>query len=140
MARAAARKKRTPIGSRTLVALGLVSLLSVAALVVWRRAIAVAENREVRSLEEKKRELISLRTTLERDLVEATSRQRIVPAAEKRLGMHVATELEVRNLPSQAMRESALRDSAIRDTVIRDTVIRDTLATDTLTYDAVWHR
>lgn len=124
MARAASRKKRTPIGARTLVALGLVCLLGVAALVVWRRTLAVAENRVVRSLEEKKRELISMRTTLERDLVEATSRQRIVPAAEKRLGMHVATELEVRNLPSASMREAAARDSALRDTVVIDTLAR----------------
>ena len=101
MARTAARRKRLPIGSRTLIALGLASLLGVSALVIWRRALAVAENSEVRSLEERKRELISMRTTLERDLVEATSRQRIVPAAEKRLGMHVATELEVRHLPSR---------------------------------------
>lgn len=124
MARAASRKKRAPIGARTLVALGLVGLLGVAALVVWRRALAVAENRVVRSLEEKKRELISMRTTLERDLVEVTSRQRIVPAAEKRLGMHVATELEVRNLPPPATRENAQRDSALRDTLVIDTLAR----------------
>ena len=122
MARAATRKKSAPIGTRTMVAVALASLLGVAALVVWRRTLAVAENRVVRSLEEKKRELISMRTTLERDLVEATSRQRIVPAAEKRLGMHVATELEVRNLPSRAERESVLRDSAVRDSVVIDTL------------------
>lgn len=133
MARAAARKKRTPIGSRTLVALGLAGLLGVSALVIWRRAIAVAENREVRSLQERKRELISIRTTLERDLVEATGRQRIVQAAEKRLGMHVATELEVRNLPSPSMREnvqgeSVVRDSASRDTLMVDTLVRNVVA------------
>lgn len=122
MARAATRKKRAPIGRRTLVAVALASLLGVAALVVWRRTLAVAENRVVRGLEERKRELISMRTTLERDLVEATSRQRIVPAAEKRLGMHVATELEVRNLPSRAERETALRDTAVRDTAVIDTL------------------
>jgi|GEM_PF-968308 len=128
MARTTARKKRAPVGMRTLVALGLASLLSVSALVIWRRAIAVAENREVRSLEEKKRELLSMRTALERDLVEATSRQRIVPAAEKRLGMHVATELEVRNLPSAAIRENVQGETAPRDRASRDTVVVDTLA------------
>ncbi|MBC8088105.1 MAG: hypothetical protein H7Z40_12625 [Phycisphaerae bacterium] len=133
MARAAARKKRAPIGSRTLVALGLAGLLGVSALVIWRRAIAVAENREVRSLEEKKRELISLRTTLERDLVEATSRQRIVPAAEKRLGMHVATELEVRNLPSASLRDAG-------DSVVRDSAARDTFVVDTLARSVAWVR
>lgn len=122
------RKKGAAIGNRSLVALGLIGLLGVAALVVWRRTLAVAENREVRALEEKKRDLVSQRTTLERDLVEATSRQKIVPAAEKRLGMHVATELEVRNLPSRASRENAIRENAVRDSALRDTTSADTLS------------
>lgn len=102
-----------------MIALSLVGLLCIAALVVWRRMTAVAENRVVRALETKKRELVSQRTALERDLVDATSRARIVPAAEKRLGMHVATELEVRNLTAPN-----LRDSIVRDTVTSDTLSR----------------
>lgn len=124
MARATARKSRTPVGGRTLVALSLVSLLGIAALVVWRRTIAVAENRVVRTLEARKRELLSLKTTLERDIVDASSRARIVPAAERRLGMHVATELEVRNLPPQSARDVIAGDSAVRDTMLRDTSFR----------------
>lgn len=118
MARAASRKSRSPLSGRALVALTLVGLLSIAALVVWRRTIAVAENRVVRGLETRKRELISLRTTLERDINDATSRARIVPAAERRLGMHVATELEVRNLPPQSLRDSVATDSASVDTSV----------------------
>lgn len=110
-ARASTRKRRTPVRGRTIVAITLVGLLSIAALVVWRRTVAVAENRVVRTLETQKRELLSLRTTLERDLVDATSRARIVPAAERRLGMHVATELEVRNLPPQGARTTTPPDS-----------------------------
>lgn len=110
-ARASTRKRRTPVRGRTIVAVTLVGLLGIAALVVWRRTVAVAENRVVRTLETQKRELISLRTTLERDLVDATSRARIVPAAERRLGMHVATELEVRNLPPQGARTTQPPDS-----------------------------
>lgn len=124
MARAATRKSRTPVGARTLVALALVSLLSIAAIVVWRRTIAVAENRVVRTLEARKRELLSLKTTLERDIVDASSRARIVPAAERRLGMHVASELEVRNLPPQSSREILAGDSAAHDTTRRDTSFR----------------
>lgn len=124
MARAAARKSRAPIGGRTIVAVSLVSLLTIAAVVVWRRTIAVAENRVVRTLETKKRELLSLKTTLERDIVDASSRSRIVPAAERRLGMHVATELEVRNLPPRTTREIMAGDSAAHDTTIRDTSLR----------------
>jgi hypothetical protein len=124
MARVTTRKSRTPVGGRTLVALSLVSLLGIAALVVWRRTIAVAENRVVRTLEARKRELLSLKTTLERDIVDASSRARIVPAAERRLGMHVATELEVRNLPPQSARDVIAGDSVVRDTMLRDTSFR----------------
>ena len=100
-----------------MVAFSLVGLLSIAALVVWRRTIAVAENRVVRGLETRKRELISLRTTLENDINDATSRSRIVLAAERRLGMHVATELEVRNLAPQGARDSVAGDSTLIDTL-----------------------
>ena len=117
MARAASRKSRSPLSGRAIVALSLVGLLGIAALVVWRRTIAVAENRVVRGLETRKRELISLRTTLERDINDAMSRSRIVPAAERRLGMHVATELEVRNLAPRSLRDSMVTDRATRDTL-----------------------
>lgn len=116
MARAASRKSSSPLGRRSIVALSLVGLVSIAALVVWRRTIAVAENRVVRTLETRKRELISLRTTLERDINDASSRARIVPAAERRLGMHVATELEVRNLPAPGMTDAVASDTAGSDT------------------------
>ncbi|MEO7361807.1 MAG: hypothetical protein ABI120_15860 [Gemmatimonadaceae bacterium] len=84
---------------------------------MWRRTIAVAENRVVRGLETRKRELLSLRTTLERDINDATSRSRIVPAAERRLGMHVATELEVRNLAPRNSRDSVASDGASADSL-----------------------
>lgn len=82
--------------------------------------ISVAENRVVRDLEARKRELTSMRTSLENDINEASSFARIVPAAERRLGMHVATELEVRNLPQGA----------------RDSVASDSVKTDTLSHNA----
>lgn len=106
MVRAASRKSTSPRRGRLLVALSLVGLVSIAVLVVWRRTVAVAENRVVRALEARKRELVSARTTLENDISDASSRSRIVPAAERRLGMHVATELEVRNLAPRKWRDS----------------------------------
>jgi hypothetical protein len=112
------RKTRTPMSGRAKVALTLVSLLSIAAVVVWRRSISVAENRVVRTLETRRRVLISLRTSLERDMNDAMSRARIVPAAERRLGMHVATELEVMNLPVPSMRDSIVADTASGDTTL----------------------
>ena len=105
MARAA-RKTRTPLKGRTIVALSLVGLVCLSAIVVWRRTRAVAEAKNIRELTAQKRSLISMRVTLERDLSDLTDRRHIVAAAEKRLGMHVATELEVRNLPPQQLRDS----------------------------------
>jgi hypothetical protein len=105
MARATRRTPRRPRG-RSLIALGLLGLLGVASIVVWRRSRALAEARIVRDLTNERRTLISQRTGLERDLQNLSSRARVVPAAEKRLGMHVATELEVHNLPPQVTRDS----------------------------------
>ena len=123
MARAATRKSKAPIGPRGMVAFALVGLLSIAALVIWRRTIAVAENRVVRGLETQKRELTSLRTTLENDTNDAISRGRIVPAAERRLGMHVATELEVRNLAPRDVTPHSRDSVSTVDSAFIDTLV-----------------
>ncbi len=98
MARAKARK---PFNGRTLVALSLAGLVGIAAIVVWRRTRAVAEAQFIRELTAEKRSLISQRATLQTEISIYSNRAHIVAAAEKRLGMHVATELEVRNLRTQ---------------------------------------
>jgi hypothetical protein len=100
MATKVARRTKRRIGGRTYVALSLISLLGIAAIVVWRRSLAMGEAKVVRDLTNEKRTLLSQKTSLQRDLREAMKRARIVSAAEQRLGMHVATELEVRNLPA----------------------------------------
>jgi hypothetical protein len=94
----AVRKRQRQYRGRTLVAIGLVLFVSVALVVVWRRSLGVADAREMRLLERDKRALLSERTTLERTLREASSRSRVVSAAEKRLGLHVATEAQTRSL------------------------------------------
>ncbi|MEP6766605.1 MAG: hypothetical protein ABJB66_19980 [Gemmatimonadaceae bacterium] len=109
-------KARRPLKGRTLVALSLVGLVGISAIVIWRRTRAVEEAKFIRDLTAEKRSLISQRTTLVSELSTLTNRAHIVAAAEKRLGMHVATELEVRNLPPQMSREPAARDSAPHDT------------------------
>jgi hypothetical protein len=91
-------KRQRQYKGRTLVAIGLALFVSVALVVVWRRSVGVAAAREMRLLERDKRALVSERTTLERALREASSRSRIVTAAEKRLGLHVATEAQTRTI------------------------------------------
>ena len=83
---------------RTKFALGLVMLMSVAAVVIWRRSEGNGLAKEVLEMN---RELISIdaeRRIIERNLREAMGRQRVVSEAERRLGMHVATEGQTRTL------------------------------------------
>ena len=83
---------------RTKFALGLVMLMSVAAVVIWRRSEGNGLAKEVLEMN---RELISIdaeRRIIERNLREAVGRQRVVSEAERRLGMHVATEGQTRTL------------------------------------------
>lgn len=83
---------------RTKFALGLVVLMSVAAVVIWRRSEGNALAKEVRDMN---RELISIdaeRRIIERNLREAVGRQHVVSEAERRLGMHVATEGQTRTV------------------------------------------
>ncbi len=91
------RSKRALRG-RSLVALGLLLFVAVMALVVWRRSVGVATAREIQLMEADRRSLRAERVTLENDLRRARSRRRVVQEAERRLGMHVATEMQTRYL------------------------------------------
>ena len=98
----ARRRTRGPMRGRTKFALGLVVLMSVSAVVIWRRSEGIALAKEVRDMN---RELISIdaeRRIIERNLREAMGRQRVVSEAERRLGMHVATEGQTRTLADSA--------------------------------------
>jgi cell division protein FtsL len=89
-------RKRGPLKGRALVAIGLALFVTVAVLVVWRRSLGAATEHEMRKLRQEKRALESQKITLDRELRDAISRNRIVPAAEKRLGLHVAAEGQLR--------------------------------------------
>lgn len=94
----ARRRTKGPVKGRAKVALGLAVFIIVALIVVWRRSLGVATANEMRTLEYERRQLTSERTTLERELNEASSRSRIVAEAEKRLGLHVAPESQTRSI------------------------------------------
>jgi hypothetical protein len=84
---------------RALVALGLGAFIFVTAIVVFRRSEGTRVAREMRTMEGELRDLQSKKITLKTQLRGATSRATVIREAEKRLGMHVATELETRSLP-----------------------------------------
>jgi hypothetical protein len=104
---ATARKRQREYKGRSLVFIGLALFISIALVVVWRRSMGVATAREMRLLERDKRALLSERTTLERALREASSRSRVVAAAEKRLGLHVATEAQTRSIADSVVPSDA---------------------------------
>lgn len=112
---AAPRSRRSaspgPLKGRVLVALGLVVFVVVTAAVVWRRSEGVATARAIEKLRLEQRTLRAEQQNLENDIRRAASRRVVVEQAERRLGMHVATEAQTRLLvtPSPAGAASAGR-------------------------------
>jgi hypothetical protein len=99
---ATAARRRTPFKGRSLVAVGLLAFLAVAALVVWRRSVGVATAKAIAMASDRKRMLESERKTLGRDIRDAQSRKRVMAEAEKRLGFHVAPDSQTRMLAAPA--------------------------------------
>lgn len=81
-----------------MVALGLLLFLAITSLVVWRRSLGLADAKALRALELERRTLLTERTTLEKEIREAMSGPRVVRDAQRRLGLTVASELQLRTL------------------------------------------
>lgn len=98
------RTSRAQLPVRALVAVGLLAFVAVTSVVVWRRSIGVSTGRAMQRLRDERRLLEADRVTLETQWRRATSRAEVVREAERRLGMHVATEMEAKSLvvPSAA--------------------------------------
>ena len=95
---AAKARKRSPMKGRSMVAIGLAVFIAVAVIVVWRRSVGVGTSLEMATLERQKRVLESQVTTLHSQIENASSRGQVIAAAEKRLGLHVATEFQRRTI------------------------------------------
>lgn len=89
-------RRRGPLKGRSLVALGLLAFVAVASLVIWRRSVGVATAKAMQQADRTRRALESDKVTLERDVREAQSRRRIIAEAERRLGLHVASDSQTR--------------------------------------------
>ncbi|HET7583402.1 MAG TPA: cell division protein FtsL [Gemmatimonadaceae bacterium] len=87
--------RRVRAGRRTMVALALLGFVLVAASVIWRRTMGMAQARQLTTLQRERRELDALRARLELDVRDASSRQHLFPIAERRLGMHVPSDTQV---------------------------------------------
>jgi Cell division protein FtsL. len=67
----------------------------VALIIIWRRSFGIAESRGLQQLDRKRADLEGQRARLETDIIDLSSRQRLAPVVEQRLGMHVPTDRQV---------------------------------------------
>lgn len=99
MSPAARRERRkTPRGrprGRTIVALALVGFVLVAVGVIWRRSHGFAGQRELRALEQRRTQLEAERAKLELEIRDLSSRARLAPVVEQRLGMRYPSDSQV---------------------------------------------
>lgn len=94
-------KRRVKPGRRSLIALLLLGFVLVTAGVIARRTYGIQKAKELRALEAKRAALQAERLRLESEIRDASSRARLVPIAESRLGLHVPTPDQVIMLPRQ---------------------------------------
>ncbi|BAH38463.1 hypothetical protein GAU_1421 [Gemmatimonas aurantiaca T-27] len=99
---ARARRTKSTLKGRSIVAISLGLFVAVTAIVVWRRSVGVGTARDMQRMEAERRALRSERITLENELRRAMGRRQVVQEAERRLGMHVATEAQTRFLAEGA--------------------------------------
>ena len=109
------RSSRGPLKGRAWVAIGLGVFLMVASLVVWRRGVGAATARDMRRLSDRQRALIAEKTTLDRDIRSAMARSRVIAEAERRLGLHVATDAQTRLLSDALLADPVRPDSTASD-------------------------
>lgn len=89
-------KSRTKLKGRSMVALGLLAFVSITSLVIWRRSVGVSTAKAMRDATTTKRALESQKITLEKKLRDAQSLSVVIPEAERRLGLHVASDSQSR--------------------------------------------
>jgi cell division protein FtsL len=95
---------------RAIVALVLFSFVLVATGVIWRRSVGAAQAHVIQGLERQRSDLIARRAAIEAEIRDATSRARLAPIAEGRLGMRVPSDSQVitlqRPVPARPPREA----------------------------------
>ena len=117
--RATRRAGRGPLKGRAWFAIGLSVFLVVASLVVWRRGVGAETARDLRRLSDRQRALMAEKTTLDRDIRSAMARSRVIAEAERRLGLHVATDAQTRMLSDSMLAEPGRPDTTASDSASR---------------------
>jgi hypothetical protein len=92
-------KSGVKLRGRSLVAIVLATFVLVALAIVWRRTIGISESERLATLDAKRVELQGERARLETEIRDASARQTLGTAVERRLGMHIPTDKQVVILP-----------------------------------------
>ena len=82
-------------GGRGRLALLLIAFLAISGVVVLRRTYGIRAQRELVALDARRAALVAERLKLESDIRTASSRARLQPIAEQRLGMKVPDPAQV---------------------------------------------
>jgi cell division protein FtsL len=88
-------KSGVGIRGRWILAAILVGFVIVTAAVIARRSYGDSQARQMSALESRIRDLRNERVRLEGEIRDASSRGRLIPIAEARLGMHVPADTQV---------------------------------------------
>lgn len=111
----AAKSRRKGSGrgrGRGIVLLLLVGFVLVAIGVIWRRSYGFSRERDIATLERKRAQLEGERARLELEIRDLSSRARLAPIVEQKLGMRVPSDSQVidirrRPLPADSAARSA---------------------------------
>jgi len=96
--------RRVAVKGRWIVGAVLIGFVITTAAVIARRSYGDTEARRMSAVEARLRELRNERVRLEAEIRDASSRVRLIPIAEGRLGMHVPADTQVVILHRQARR------------------------------------
>lgn len=92
-------KSGVALRGRSLVGLILSAFVLITLAIVWRRTIGIGQSERLAVLDAKRVNLESERARLDAEIRDASSRQNLGTAVERRLGMHVPTDKQVVILP-----------------------------------------
>lgn len=110
-----ARRSTTARRSAPWLAAGLLAFVLLAVIVVRRRERGMTEETRIVELDRARRDLDAQRVSLERDIRQASSRERIEQVAERRLGLRVPSDSQLITLV-RSRGVGAAADSAAVDT------------------------
>jgi len=108
-----ARGRARRPGRRSVLAVVLIGFVLVATGVITRRVYGVTHAARLRALSRHRDELEAERIRLDAAIRDASSRARLQPIAEQRLGMHIALSDQIINLPRASADSPTVRHDSL---------------------------